>query len=288
MVVRPFDPTLVTIGVINPVGVATAIDTSAFFHLGREQVNRMILKQTEYVLPDVFAHPRSICFGDVGKRQSDCLDNEVIHTQLSTLVLLSKRLVENFPKLDNFTHINANGEVVVWSIAFSFSETRTDRTPHIRQRGVSEFRSRSDRLRSGRANALRGRFKLFDIFADNPSVGTGTLDLGKRNTTFKSDLLGNRGGEDDVSSLKFGLGRSGGGLGLFLRYFFRFWRLFFGFFWLVLRLRGLGGKGMSTREVVTLLADDSNGESDRYALGPIGRLRESMRRVLVCTGEYLR
>lgn len=33
MVVRPFDPTLVTIGVINPVGVATATDTSAFFHL---------------------------------------------------------------------------------------------------------------------------------------------------------------------------------------------------------------------------------------------------------------
>jgi len=33
MVARPFDPTSVTIGVINPVGVATAIDTSAFFHL---------------------------------------------------------------------------------------------------------------------------------------------------------------------------------------------------------------------------------------------------------------
>lgn len=33
MVVRPFEPTSVTIGVINPVGVATAIEMSAFFHL---------------------------------------------------------------------------------------------------------------------------------------------------------------------------------------------------------------------------------------------------------------
>jgi len=33
MVARPFDPTSVTIGVINPVGVATAIEMSAFFHL---------------------------------------------------------------------------------------------------------------------------------------------------------------------------------------------------------------------------------------------------------------
>ena len=33
MLARPFEPTSLTIGVINPVGVATAIDISAFLNL---------------------------------------------------------------------------------------------------------------------------------------------------------------------------------------------------------------------------------------------------------------
>jgi len=39
MVARPFDPTSVTIGVISPVGVATAMDMSAFLHLHQLSVN---------------------------------------------------------------------------------------------------------------------------------------------------------------------------------------------------------------------------------------------------------
>lgn len=43
---------------------------------------------------------------------------------------------------------------------------------------------------------------------------------------------------------------------------------------------------MCTGKVVTFLSNDSDGESDRYALGPIGRLRETMRNDLACPEEY--
>ena len=39
---------------------------------------------------------------------------------------------------------------------------------------------------------------------------------------------------------------------------------------------------MGAREVITFLTDDSDGESNSYTFGTVGRLRKRMRRVLTC------
>lgn len=171
-----------------------------------------------YSLPDVLAHPRGVSLRDVGKSQSNCLDDEVVHAQLCTLILFGKRLVEDFPKLENFAHINIDGEIVVRSIAFSLSETRADRTPHVCQRNIGVFRSSDSGLRSRYADTLCGGFELLDVLAENPSVGAGALDLRERDAAFKGNLLGDGSSEDDIPGGKLGLGGGGGwfGFGLFL------------------------------------------------------------------------
>jgi hypothetical protein len=288
MVVRPFDPTSVTIGVINPVGVATAIDTSAFFHLCIMLENPGTAEEMRYPLSDVLAHPRGVSLRDVGKSQSNSLNDEVVHAQLGTLIFFGERSIEDFPKLDDFAHIDVDGEVIVRPIAFGLSETGANCTPHVCQRTIGVSRSSDSRLGSGYADTLCGGFELLDVLTEDPSVRAGTLDLRERNSAFKGDLLGNGSSKDDVPGGKLSLGRGGSGFGLFLRRLPRFRWLLFSFCWFGLRLGSFGGKGVGTREVITFLADNSNGGSDRNTLGTVGRLRERMRRVLACLMEYLR
>ena len=102
------------------------------------------------------------------------------------------------------------------SIAFGFSETRADRTPHVCQRNIGVFRSSDSGLGSRYADTLRGGFELLDVLTEDPSVGAGALDLRERNPAFKGNLLGDGSSEDDIPGRKLGLGRGGGWFGLFL------------------------------------------------------------------------
>ena len=167
-------------------------------------------------LSDVFAHPRGVSLRDVGKSQSNRLNNEVIHAQLGTLILFSKRLVEDFSKLEDLAHVDVDSEVVVGSIAFGLSETRADRTPHVCQRNISVFRGSDSGLRSGCADTLRGGFELLDVLTEDPSVGASALDLRERNATFKGNLLSNGSSEDNAPGGKLSLGRGRFGFWLFL------------------------------------------------------------------------
>ena len=88
----------------------------------------------EHIPSDVPAHPRSI---SLSKVRSNHLNNEVIHTQPGTLVFASERLVEDLPELQDFAHIDIDGEVVVGSIVFGLGPVRREQiTRLVRQRNV--------------------------------------------------------------------------------------------------------------------------------------------------------
>jgi hypothetical protein len=79
MVARPLEPASLMMGVMRPVGVATATEMSAFLYLftclqtkKRKKNGRIGLR------PDNLSEPCRIGLGDIGKGTSYSFDNEVV------------------------------------------------------------------------------------------------------------------------------------------------------------------------------------------------------------------
>jgi hypothetical protein len=79
MLASPLAPASLTIGVIKPVGVATAIQMSAFLYLERnfESISHIVQRtdQIDYLLPDNVAQPSRVGLGYLCKSQSGSLDD---------------------------------------------------------------------------------------------------------------------------------------------------------------------------------------------------------------------
>ena len=76
---RPFAPTSLMIGVIRPVGVATAMEISTFEYLRANELRSNGLIGEEYALPDDLTHPCRIRLGDVRESTRDRLQHKIVH-----------------------------------------------------------------------------------------------------------------------------------------------------------------------------------------------------------------
>lgn len=88
MVARPFEPASFTMGVMRPVGVATATEISAFLYL-LEMVRDSSLQEIHIdSRPDHLSEPRRVSFGNIGQGASNSFDDKIVYAELSTFVLL--------------------------------------------------------------------------------------------------------------------------------------------------------------------------------------------------------
>ena len=103
MVASPFEPTSFIIGVIRPVGVATAMEISAFLYLKGECSEKNVVARSVMMydlLSDDLSQPCRVRLWYIGESARRCLDDEIVHAELGKFVLLSQSLVKDLPEFD--------------------------------------------------------------------------------------------------------------------------------------------------------------------------------------------
>jgi hypothetical protein len=190
-------------------------------------------------------------------------------------------------KLVDAVHVDFDSEVVVRNGRFGFGETGSDDLAHVGSGSVDILsaggggRGSLSGSRGGRGRG-GGRLEFLDILLEDATFGTGTLDLGERNTLLESETLGHGSSEDDgtvrgeFESSRF-LGSRSFLLGFLLLRFFLL-GLLLGLLFLGLLLLGsftrFSYEGVDGRlgEIVSLLSEDCDGRSDLNGLRSVSGL----------------
>lgn len=131
----PLRSALKTIGVISPLSVETATETSTESNLKIAQVVKTrpeLIKR--HSLSDDVAQPGGVDFRHLLASDGSCFDDEIVHRQLRAGFL--QRLVEARSQLEDLVHVAVDGQIIMRNRVLRLQQALGDDSAHVRHRNV--------------------------------------------------------------------------------------------------------------------------------------------------------